>query len=131
MNYFMPVALGVLASGLVTSGAAGQNRQGKPGPAGSAPAPDLPRILLIGDSISIGYTRAVRQLLQGRALVSRNPGNAAHSTKGAANVSKWLNASTGKWDVVHFNFGLHDLAYRNANGKGLVRFRNIRIRELP
>ncbi len=85
----------------------------------AAPASDLPRVLLIGDSISRGYTKPVQRLMQGRAFVARNPGNAAHTSRGVANISTWLAAATGKWDVVHFNFGLHDLAYRNANGKGL------------
>ncbi|MFT6238474.1 MAG: acyl-CoA thioesterase-1 [Akkermansiaceae bacterium] len=34
---------------------------------------DLPRILLIGDSISIGYTLPVRSLWKGRANVHRPP----------------------------------------------------------
>ena len=37
--------------------------------------PDLPRVLLIGDSISIGYTVPVRTLLQGKANVHRAPTN--------------------------------------------------------
>lgn len=93
--------------------------QDKPQPAGPAPAPDLPRVLLIGDSISQGYTGPVRQLMQGRAIVSRIKGNAGPSGRGVASIEKWLKAATGKWDVIHFNFGLHDLAYRNANGRGL------------
>ena len=38
--------------------------------------PTLPRILLIGDSISIGYTPATRKLLAGKANVHRIPENA-------------------------------------------------------
>ena len=33
--------------------------------------PKLPRVLLIGDSISIGYTIPVRKLLEGKANVHR------------------------------------------------------------
>ena len=33
--------------------------------------PALPRVLLIGDSISIGYTLPVRELLDGRANLHR------------------------------------------------------------
>lgn len=67
----------------------------------------LPRVLLIGDSISMGYTDPVRALLAGRFNVHRIPENAATTANGAAKIDQWL--GTGKWDVIHFNFGLHDL----------------------
>lgn len=67
----------------------------------------LPRVLLIGDSISIGYTEAVRELLRGKANVYRIPTNAGPSINGLANLERWLGRR--KWDVVHFNWGLHDL----------------------
>jgi acyl-CoA thioesterase-1 len=69
--------------------------------------PGLPRVLLIGDSISIGYTTAVRSALAGRANVHRAPVNCGSSSKGAAELDAWLGA--GRWDAVHFNFGLHDV----------------------
>jgi acyl-CoA thioesterase-1 len=67
----------------------------------------LPRILLIGDSISIGYTLPVRKQLDGKANVHRITINGGPTTNGVANLPKWL--GPGKWDVIHFNFGLHDL----------------------
>jgi acyl-CoA thioesterase-1 len=69
--------------------------------------PGLPRVLLIGDSISIGYTLPVRKLLDGKANVHRIPTNAAHTRNGAEKIAQWL--GDGHWDVIHFNFGLHDL----------------------
>lgn len=69
--------------------------------------PGLPRVLIIGDSISIGYTLPVRKLLEGKANLHRIPENAAHSRNGAGKLAQWL--GDGKWDVIHFNFGLHDL----------------------
>lgn len=69
--------------------------------------PKLPRVLLIGDSISIGYTLAVRDLLKGRANVHRIPINGGPTTNGLARLKRWL--GDGKWDVIHFNWGLHDL----------------------
>lgn len=39
--------------------------------------PGLPRVLLIGDSISIGYTLLVRELLKGKASIYRIPVNGA------------------------------------------------------
>ena len=69
----------------------------------------LPRVLLIGDSISIGYTVPVRKLMEGKANVHRIPTNGGPTKNGTANLKKWL--GTNKWDVIHFNFGLHDAKY--------------------
>lgn len=69
----------------------------------------LPRVLLIGDSISIGYTLAVREKLQGRANVHRIPQNGGATEVGLAKMKDWL--GDGRWDVIHFNFGLHDAKY--------------------
>ncbi len=77
----------------------------------------LPRVLLIGDSISIGYTLPVRQELAGKANVHRIPTNGGPTKSGTANLAKWL--GEGKWDVIHFNFGLHDLR-RMEDGKRQV-----------
>ena len=69
----------------------------------------LPRVLLIGDSISIGYTLPTRKLLEGKANVHRIPANGGPTKNGIANIKKWL--GTGKWDVIHFNWGIHDLKF--------------------
>jgi acyl-CoA thioesterase-1 len=69
--------------------------------------PKLPRVLLIGDSISIGYTVPTRNLLKGKANVHRIPENGGPTDNGVKNLKKWL--GEGKWDVIHFNFGLHDI----------------------
>lgn len=70
-------------------------------------AAQSPRILIIGDSISIGYTPFVTKALEGQATVVHNEGNAAHTGNGVAKLDEWL--GNGQWDVIHFNFGLHDL----------------------
>jgi len=80
--------------------------------------PDLPRVLLIGDSISIGYTLPVRALLKGQANVHRPLTNCGPTTRGMEQIDKWLGKS--KWDVIHFNWGLHDLKYLGPNGKNLA-----------
>ena len=69
----------------------------------------LPRVLLIGDSISMGYTLDVREMLKGKANVHRIPTNGGPTTNGLKNITAWLGDS--KWDVIHFNWGLHDLKY--------------------
>jgi acyl-CoA thioesterase-1 len=66
-----------------------------------------PRVLLIGDSISIGYAPAVRKLLDGKANVHLIPANGGPTANGLQNLSAWL--GEGRWDVIHFNWGLHDL----------------------
>ena len=71
--------------------------------------PKLPRVLLIGDSISIGYTVPVRNLLKGKANVHRIPTNGGPTTNGLAHLKQWLGDE--KWDVIHFNWGLHDLKF--------------------
>lgn len=77
----------------------------------------LPRVLLIGDSISIGYTVPVRDLLKGKANVHRILENGGPTTNGVAKLTKWL--GTARWDVIHFNWGLHDLKFMD-NGKSQV-----------
>ncbi len=75
----------------------------------------VPRVLLIGDSISGGYTVPVRVLLKGKANVHRIPANGGPTTKGLKNIKAWLGES--KWDVIHFNWGLHDLKFGNDGNK--------------
>jgi hypothetical protein len=66
----------------------------------------LPRVLLLGDSISIGYTLPVRRALRGVANVHRPAANCMSSSFGVSHLDEWL--GEGKWDAVHVNFGLHD-----------------------
>jgi lysophospholipase L1-like esterase len=68
--------------------------------------PELPRVLLIGDSVSRGYTQATRNALAGKANVHRAPANCGPTASGLKNMEAWL--GDGKWDVIHFNFGIHD-----------------------
>ncbi len=68
--------------------------------------PKLPRVLLIGDSVSRGYTQPTRKVLAGKANVHRAPANCGPTASGLKNLDAWL--GEGKWDVIHFNFGIHD-----------------------
>jgi lysophospholipase L1-like esterase len=84
--------------------------------AAAADAPAKKRVLILGDSISIGYTPFVQKMLEGEMTVLRpmrgeKPENCSGTTYGVANVDRWLQIDGGKWDVIHFNWGLHDLKH--------------------
>lgn len=92
------------------------------GPWAMVPDPGLPDVLILGDSISIAYTRPVRKLLEGKANVfrpmrrdGRGPDNCGDTTIGLANIDAWL--GDREWEVIHFNWGLWDLCYRHPESK--------------
>ena len=77
--------------------------------------PNLPDVLLIGDSISMGYTIPTRERLKGRANVHRPPRNCGPTSRGLAHLEEWL--GDRRWDVIHFNWGLHDLKFVDGEGR--------------
>ena len=80
--------------------------------------PGLPRVLLIGDSVSIGYTPFVREDLEGKVNIQRISMNGGPTPRMFTYYKEWLGAywkDGFKWDLIHFNFGLHDL--RITGGK--------------
>ena len=88
---------------------------GGAGTAGTEPEP-LPKVLILGDSISIDYLPFVRAELAGIAEVIRPEAedggryNCEGTTKGLAEIDNWLALSGDQpWAVIHFNFGLHDM----------------------
>ncbi|MGV3540671.1 MAG: SGNH/GDSL hydrolase family protein [Rufibacter sp.] len=78
-------------------------------------SPPKKKVLIIGDSISIGYFPFVQKMLAGQAEVVHNQGNAQHTRTGLKKINEWLGQE--KWDVIQFNFGLWDLCYRNPNSE--------------
>ncbi len=66
----------------------------------------LSRVLIIGDSISRGCTVPIRDALKGRANVHRAPANCGSTTNGLAKLDLWL--GDDNWDLIVFNFGIHD-----------------------
>ncbi|HEY0945654.1 MAG TPA: SGNH/GDSL hydrolase family protein [Opitutaceae bacterium] len=124
--------------GLFLWASLGAQEPAKPAPAAPAkdPAlvqiadePGLPRVLLIGDSISMGYTLPVRARLQGRANVHHPSENCGDTGRGLRRLDAWL--GDGKWDVIHFNFGLHDLKYLDAQGNYVPPERGSQVSPLP
>lgn len=88
----------------------------------AADAPAKKRVLILGDSISIGYTPIVQKMLENEMVVLRpmaksgKAENCSGTKAGVANIDRWLQIDGGKWDVIHFNWGLHDLKHE-AGGK--------------
>lgn len=74
-----------------------------------------PKILIIGDSISIGYTPFVKEALSSKYDVFHNLGNAQHTGTGLENISKWI--GNEDYDIIQFNWGLWDLCYRHPESK--------------
>lgn len=90
------------------------------------------RVLMLGDSIAIGYIREdsistgyvplVQKMISDEAVVrypitsEGNPENCCGTKFGVENMDRWLQIEGGKWDVIHFNWGLHDLKHENSSG---------------
>jgi len=118
-------------------GCAPPNSSGTPGCAGGgvfpggcccAPGPALvsttkPNVLIVGDSISAGYLADVRRGLLPYANTQHGPdnsggGNADGVGYGALCMPYFLRTprhELPRWDVVAFNFGLHDGTDSNAS----------------
>ncbi len=74
---------------------------------------DLPRVMLIGDSITRAYFATVEEQLKGKAYVARIATSKAIGDPALlAEISTFL--SQGTFDVVHFNIGMHGWAYTEA-----------------
>jgi dienelactone hydrolase/lysophospholipase L1-like esterase len=68
---------------------------------------DLPKVVLIGDSIRMGYAPLVAKRLEGRAVVISPAANGGDSGNVLKHLEEW--AIRAKATIVHFNCGLHDL----------------------
>lgn len=74
--------------------------------------PTLPRVLVVGDSISMNYHQAAKQQLKDIANYYRVEGNAGSVDRGVLCMELWLGDYKEKglhWDLIQFNHGLHDL----------------------
>ena len=69
--------------------------------------PELPVVVLVGDSIRLGYAPVVADLLKGKARVVSVEANGGDSANVLAHLDDW--AIDPKPAVVHLNAGLHDL----------------------
>ena len=87
--------------------------------------PHFPRVLIIGDSISLGYTWEVRKLLAGKANVQHPEVNCWSTQFGLDHVKQWLGEK--HWDVIYFNFGLHDLKYLNDKSEYVTPDKGLQV----
>jgi lysophospholipase L1-like esterase len=71
---------------------------------------DLPRVLLIGDSITRGYYGEVEKRLTGKAYVARLATSRFLADPVFAAEVKLI-LSEAKFDVIHFNNGMHGWGY--------------------
>jgi len=74
---------------------------------------ELPLVVLLGDSIRMGYQDVAIRELAGVAWVWSPAENGAHTAHTLANLGKWLQDKTPA--LVHVNCGLHDM-WRNEDG---------------
>jgi len=89
----------LVISGLATLGAAPADD------ASAEPKPSLPKVLLIGDSIRLGYAPTVIDQLKGKATVFNPSANGGDSQNVIKHLDRWL---ADQPDIVHFNCGIHD-----------------------
>lgn len=93
-----------LADGPAADSAAADPSQGD--------SPKKPVVLVLGDSISIGYTPLLREQLAEvaevvRPMAGERAENCAGTKHGVASVDRWIEQAGGP-AVITFNFGLHD-----------------------
>lgn len=84
----------------------------------TTPPPALPKVVLVGDSIRLGYAPGVARLLQGKATLVSAPENGGDSANVLKHLEEWIVREQP--DIVHFNCGLHDLKLLRATGRHQV-----------
>ena len=75
-------------------------------------------VLIIGDSISVGYTPFVRDMLKNKLDIYRILENGRYSSYGKRQLDNWLSLNK-HWDIIHFNWGLWDLQYINPDNENI------------
>ncbi len=75
---------------------------------------EKPLVLIIGDSISMGYTPLVKDLTAERLDVERIKQNGGDSANVLAHLDEWIGGLPIA--IVHFNCGLHDLRRDRKTG---------------
>ena len=87
-------------------------------PLAAPPAhPERKQLLVVGDSISLGYLAQLTANLSSAWEVVHAPSfsggndNNDNAAWGARCIQGWLGANASRWDAITFNHGAHDYAY--------------------
>jgi lysophospholipase L1-like esterase len=92
--------------------------------------PRLPRVLIIGNSISRSYTVSVRRALTGKANVHRAPANCGRTDNFFKDAEVWLMQNgSNKWDIITVGYGIHDAGKSPAAYTDNLRKIVARLRE--
>ena len=75
----------------------------------------LPKVVLVGDSIRLGYTATVTKALEGKAVVVSPRPNGGDSANVLKNLEAWVLRE--KPAVVHLNCGIHDTKRFRETGR--------------
>ena len=86
-------------------------------PRAAGPA-ELPTVVLVGDSIRLGYAPLVAKRLEGKARVVCPAANGGDSANVLKHLDEWVSGTRPA--VVHFNCGLHDLKFDKKGKKHQV-----------
>lgn len=78
----------------------------------------MKQVVLIGDSIRMGYEPFVREMLKREADVWAPADNCSSSRCLMGHLDEWV--ISRQPDIVHMNCGLHDLAYKDAEGRPIA-----------
>jgi dienelactone hydrolase/lysophospholipase L1-like esterase len=90
----------------------------RPAAAQAEPKADLPKVVLVGDSIRLGYAPLVARRLEGKAVIISDKENGGDSANVLKHLKEWTIQQ--KPAVVHFNCGLHDLKQSKKTKKHQV-----------
>ena len=107
--------LAARVAGAIGNVLAGKKKRKRPPTPKASSEDGVPNALILGDSISIAYTPIVVKKLKGKFNVTRPRANCGDTNRYRSALPKWLGDK--KWDVIHFNVGLHDLCYRHPDSK--------------
>ena len=82
---------------------------------GQAPQGDLPKVVLVGDSIRMSYAPLVEKELAGKAVIISAKANGGDSNNVLKNLDEWVTRQQPA--VVHFNCGIHDTKKFKSTGR--------------
>ncbi len=78
------------------------------------PSKELPKVVLIGDSIRLSYAPTVIKQLKGKAVIVSPKANGQDSNNLLKHLAEWVIRE--KPTIVHFNCGIHDTKKFKATG---------------